>query len=71
MGAPRKWRSARDFGDVMTKMRPVHRLVGTLSFRTLIAAKDAIFLTPFTNRLRIGPGMVKFGPPLAAVRVWM
>ena len=62
---------AHDFRDVLAKMRTVRRNTRTLSFPTLIAAKDTLFLMAFTLRILIRPRMVKFEPFLAAIRVLM
>ena len=36
----------------------------------LIAAMHTIFLAPFTHTPRRAGGLIKFGPPLAAIRAW-
>ena len=49
--------------------RLIRRLARRRSLRILIAARDTLFLAPFTHTFRIGPRMVKFWPSLAAIRV--
>ena len=56
-----------DSGENAAHPSPIH----LTRFLTLIAAKDTLLLTPFTNSLRIVPRMAKSGPFLAALRVWM
>ena len=72
MVARREWRmDSHYFWMILGKIRPIHGLAMELSLQALIAAKYTLFLTPFTRNLQIVPRMAKFGPSLAAIRVWM
>ena len=69
MGVRQKWRmDAHDFWMAIGKFGPSVGPPEKLSCLILIAAKDSLFLTPFTHRLQIVPRMGEFGPFLAVIR---
>ena len=64
-----RWR-ALDFRNLMVGFREFRRLDRRLFLRTLIAANDTIFLTPFPRRPQIGREAVWIGIFLASIMVW-